>query len=134
MSKRLGVSPKSVEKPVSVQAEAHEMLWRAVPRERGENLKAWFPRAARVLGWSERRVRSFWNKEQRRVDYAEIETLNKRIAALKADEVRHERIAHEIRTSLEGRGERMPLDRGAPQVADDAVAGARRVVPGPGDQ
>lgn len=133
MSKRLGVSPKSVEKPVSVQAEAHEMLWRAVPRERGENVKAWIPRAARALGWSERRVRSFWNKEQRRVDYAEIQTLNQRIAALKAEEQRHERIVHDIRTSLEGRGKRMPLDRGTPQVTDDDVAEARRVVPGSSD-
>lgn len=133
MSKRLGVSPKNVESPVSVQAEAHEMLWRAVPRERGENLKAWFPRAARVLGWSERRVRSFWNKEQRRVDYAEIEALNKRIAALKADEARHERIAHEIRTSLERRSERVPVDGGPSQVANVVMAAARRVVPGSSD-
>ena len=130
MSKRLGVSPKNVERPVSVQAEAHEMLWRAVPRERGENLKSWFPRAARVLGWSERRVRSFWNKEQRRVDYAEIEALNKRIEALKADEARHERIAHEIRTSLERRVECLSLDGRPSQVANDSVAAARRVVPG----
>lgn len=133
MSKRLGVSPKNVESPVSVQAEAHEMLWRAVPRERGENLKAWFPRAARVLGWSERRVRSFWNREQRRVDHAEIQTLTARISAIKAEEERHERIAHEIRTSLEGRGNRMPLDGGPSQVADDAVADAGRVVPGSSD-
>lgn len=129
MSKRLGIPPKNLEVPLSVQAEAHDLLWRAVPRERGENLKAWFPRAARVLGWSERRVRSFWNQEQRRVDYAEIQTLTARIDALRADAARQERIAHAIRSSLENSGARLPLDGEPPQVEDGSVAEPRSVVP-----
>lgn len=134
MSKKLGVSPKSVESRVSVQADAHQMLWEAVPRRRGENLKAWFPRAARELGWTARRVRSFWNREARRVDYAEIATLNQRIEALKAAEARHQREANEIRTSLEMGRDGLPVGRGATQRSGHEMASAGGMVPRSGDE
>lgn len=134
MSKRLGVSPKSVESRVSVQSEAHQMLWEAVPRRRGENLKAWFPRAARELGWTARRVRSFWNMEARRVDYAEIATLNQRIEALKAAEARHQREANEIRTSLEMGRDGLPVDGRATQRGGNEVAPAGSMVPRQGGE
>lgn len=91
MAKRLGVSPKSVESRVSVQTEAKWKLWDAVPILPTENLKAWFPRAARELTrvakaagydkeirWSARRIRALWNGEARRIDHLEIKILGMR--------------------------------------------------------
>lgn len=129
MSKKSGVSPKSVESGVLVQAELQEKLWSAVPMHPGENLKAWFPRVASKLGWTARRVRAFWNGEARRIDYAEIVTLNRRIEALKAAEQRHQELAHEIRRSLALGSERIALDGEPDQQHDDAPSAAGRMVP-----
>lgn len=129
MSKRLGISPKSVESRVSVQSDAHEMLWLAVPRQRGENLKAWFIRAGCELCWRPRRVRAYWNREVRRVDYIEIETLNQRIESAKAAEKRHQEHANEIRQSLEMGSSRRALDGRQAQRVRDEVEKAGGVVP-----
>lgn len=119
MSKRLGISPKSVESSVSVQAEAKVKLWDAVPMQAGENLKAWFLRAARELGWTPRRVRAFWNDEVRRVEYLEIVTLNQRIASAKAAENRHQEHTNEIRKSMGMGSSRITLDGGQAQRLRD---------------
>lgn len=115
MSKRLGIPPKIVESEVSELAEVQGLLFDAVPQRRGENLKAWYYRAAGVLGWTPRRVRAYQNGEVRRVDYLEIKTLNQRISSAKAAENRHQKESHEIRKSLGATGERIALDGGPPQ-------------------
>jgi len=128
MSKKLGIPPKNVESIVSVQADAKLKLWDAVPMEAGENLKAWFLRAARSLGWTPRRVRALWNGEARRIDYLEIETLNQRIERAKAAERRHQEHANAIRESMEMGSTRRPLDGRQAQHMGDAVAEDRGVV------
>jgi transcriptional regulator with XRE-family HTH domain len=60
---------------------------------------------------------------------AELVSLQRRVEALQAAEARHEREAHEIRSSLEGDGGAVSADRGAPERSSDAVAATRRVVP-----
>jgi transcriptional regulator with XRE-family HTH domain len=60
---------------------------------------------------------------------AELASLQQRVKALKADEARHEREAHEIRSSLEGDGRSVSTNRGASEHEGDAVAAAGRVVP-----
>lgn len=64
---------------------------------------------------------------------AELVSLHRRIEALQAAEARHERETHEIRSSLEGDGRAVCLDRGAPQREGDAVAASSPVVPGKSD-
>lgn len=129
MSKKLGIPPKNVETNVSAQAEAKGKLWDAVPMRPDENLKAWFPRAARELGWSARRVRAFWNDEVRRVDYLEIVTLNRRIASAKAAENRHQEHANAIRQSMEMGSAHSALDGGSPRGLRDEMAPDRGMVP-----
>lgn len=65
---------------------------------------------------------------------AELASLHQRISALQAAEARHEREAHEIRSSLEGDGSAVRLDRGASEREGDAVAEARPVVSRASDQ
>lgn len=60
---------------VSVQTEARQLLWGAVPPQLGHNRKAWFAYAARVLHWRERRVRAVFNGEARRIDAQEMRQL-----------------------------------------------------------
>lgn len=80
MTKRLGDSPK--EARVSVQAETKALLWAAVPRRMGDNVKSWTLFAARQLGWNPRRVRAIWNEEARVISAEEWITLNKKLADL----------------------------------------------------
>jgi hypothetical protein len=82
MAKKSGVLPK--ESGVIAHAELQQKLWAAVPMRPGENLKAWFPRVAAALGWTVRRVRAYWNGEVRRIEYAEIVTLDQRIQQIDA--------------------------------------------------
>lgn len=133
MSKKLGISPKSVESRVSVQFELKAKLWDAVPMRPEENLKSWFVRAARDLDWSPRRVRAWWNGEARRIDYFEIETLNQRIERAKAAERRHQEHTNEIRKSMEMGSSRSALDGRPEQRMRDEMAEDRGVVPRPGE-
>ncbi len=101
MAKRLGILSKSLESKVSVQAEAKNKLWDAVPMMVGENLKSWFPRAARVLTqralaagfksedikWTPRRVRALYNNEARRIDHLEIKLLEMQKGAQRRREI-----------------------------------------------
>lgn len=64
---------------------------------------------------------------------AELASLTKRVETLKAEEQRHERETHEIRSSLEADGRAVCLARGASERESDAVAEARPVVPGASD-
>jgi len=80
MTKRLGRSPK--EARVTVQAETKALLWAAVPRRMGDNVKSWTLFAARQLGWNPRRVRAIWNEEARVISAEEWIALNKRLADL----------------------------------------------------
>ena len=65
---------------------------------------------------------------------AELATLNQRIEALKADEARHQREAHDIRRSLEMGSDGLPVDRGSQECLSREVAAPRGVVPRPGDE
>ncbi len=80
MSKRLGRSPK--EARVTVQADTKALLWAAVPRRMGDNVKSWTLFAARQLGWNPRRVRAIWNEEARVISAEEWIVLNKKLADL----------------------------------------------------
>jgi hypothetical protein len=103
MAKRSGIPPKSVESRVSMKVEAQDKLWGAVPRLKGENLKAWFPRVAsefnriarqagyKDLSWGPRRVRAYWNGEARRIDHLEIRVLELRE---KLNELEHDADKH----------------------------------------
>lgn len=133
MSKKLGISPKSVESRVSVQFELQAKLWDAVPMRPGENLKSWFPRAANALGWSPRRVRAWWNGEARRIDHFEIETLNQRIESAKAAERRHQEHTNAIRKSMETGSGRSPLDGREAHRMGGEMAEGRGVVPRSGE-
>ena len=59
----------------------------------------------------------------------EINTLNRRIDALKADERLHQEEAHGIRQSMEVGSAGVALDRGSAQRVRDKVATTRGVVP-----
>lgn len=128
-----GVIPKVVESVVSEVADAQDMLWDAVPRRKGENLKAWYSRAADdltkvafALGyrrkWTPRRVRAYWNGEVRVFHNREIRTLNQRIESAKAAtqaakehanairmEVGSGRLAVDVETTHGMRGEMEPI-------------------------
>ena len=116
MPKKLGISPKNLDSRMSLATDALEakrLLRRAVPRLEDEKLKTWFPRAARLLNWNQRRVRAYWNEEARTIHHREILTLNQRIDALKAAETAAGDHADAIRRSMEMGSERSPLDGGA---------------------
>jgi hypothetical protein len=119
VAKRLGIPPKIVESEVSELAEAQELLWNAVPLKRGENLKAWYERAARDLKWTPRRVRAYWNGEARTIHHREIKTLTQRISSAKAAENRHQEEANAIRQSMETGSESSALDGRPPQRLRD---------------
>jgi hypothetical protein len=102
MAKVLGVSPKVVEQGVpSVQAEAKQKVWDAVPMLAGEKLYLWFPRVARELRnaaikagiakevaqrWTPRRIRALWNGEAHRIDCLEMRIIDLRIQLNELDE------------------------------------------------
>lgn len=110
MAKVPGIPPKIVESEVSELAEAQGLLWDAVPRKRGENLKAWYVRAAAVLEWKPRRVRAYWNGEVRAVRHREIKTLNARIDRAKAAAQAAWEHSNAIRKTLEMGSDRRAVD------------------------
>lgn len=75
MSKVVGIPAKNVERRMLSRADLQSKIWAAVPMQPGENLKAYFPRAAGELGWTPRRVRAWWNGEARRIDHIEVVVL-----------------------------------------------------------
>jgi len=85
LTKKLAGSPK--EKSVSVEAEARELLWGAVPQRLGDNRKSWFAHCAHVLGWRARRVRAVWNQEARVTveEMRQLEALQQRAAQREKD-------------------------------------------------
>ena len=94
MAKRLGGSPK--EQTVSLQAEARELLWGAIPPRLGDNRKSWIIYAARILGWTERRVRAVWNGEARRIDAHEMRQLEDLYAARQQRAEQRRKDRHEL--------------------------------------
>lgn len=130
MSKVSGIPPKIVEPQVSELAEAQGLLWDAVPRRRGENLKAWYVRAASDLGWNARRVRAYWNGEVRTVRHREIKTLNQRIDSAKAATQAAREHSNAIKESLGATVARGSLDGRAPHGVRGDVEPSRRVVSG----
>lgn len=96
MTKKLAGSPK--ESGVSVQSEARELLWGAVPPRLGDNRKSWIAYAAHVLGWRPRRVRAIWNCEARVIRVEEMRALQERYTALERREAERKAI-NELRTA-----------------------------------
>lgn len=112
MPEKLGVSPKKLDSQMSLATDAMEakrLLRRAVPRLEDEKLKAWFPRAARLLSWSQRRVRAYWHGEARVIHHREIKTLEQRVEALKQAGQRHREKVHEIRDRASREGGPLPF-------------------------
>ncbi len=95
MSKRLGDSPK--EARVSVQAETKALLWAAVPRRMGDNIKSWTLYAAHQLGWNPRRVRAICNEEARVIRADEWTALNKKLADLTSAAARRQEAINELK-------------------------------------
>lgn len=98
MSKRLGGSPK--EKTVSVQSEARQLLWDAVPQRLGDNRKSWIAHAAHVLGWTPRRVRAVWHQEARVISVQEMRDLERRYAARQQSAEERRKARNELQASL----------------------------------
>jgi len=97
MTKRLGRSPKQ-EACVSVQAETKALLWAAVPRRMGDNVKSWTLYAAHQLGWNPRRVRAIWNEEARVIRAEEWTALNEKLADLTSAAERRGEAINELQT------------------------------------
>lgn len=98
MPKRSDNPSKDVE--MNTHAEVRSLLWEAVPPRMEDNRKSWLSRAARTMGWGERRTRALFYCEARCVTADEWRQLNQRLDALKAAEKRHQEHTHELRTLL----------------------------------
>lgn len=98
MSKRLDERSKGVEMPI--EAEARQLLWAVCPPSIYDNRKSWLARAARTLGWGQRRTKAIFYCEARTITADEWRTLNSRLDALKAAERRHGETVHELREVL----------------------------------
>lgn len=85
---------------MSTQLEARQLLWAAVPPAIHDNRKSWLARAARLLGWSERRTKALFYCEARVVTADEWRTLNQRLDALKIAERRHGEETHALKMVL----------------------------------
>lgn len=80
-------SSKSLEMFATAAHEARGRLEAIIgPLNPSDNLKAILPRIARRLGMSERRVRSFWARDARRIESHEMDRL--RIEARRAEHLR----------------------------------------------
>jgi hypothetical protein len=143
MDKVPGITPKVVESVVSEVADAQDMLWDAVPRRKGENLKAWYVRAADDLtraayalgyrrAWTPRRVRAYWNGEVSVFHNREIKTLNQRIESAKAATQAAKERAHGIR--MEMGSDRRAVDVGQTHGLRGEVEPDRGMVPRPDEE
>lgn len=129
MAKRLAGSAK--ERIVSVQSEARELLGTAVPWRFGDNWKSWTVYAARVLGWSERRVRAIRNGEARRIDVHEMRQLEDRISHQQQRAIQRRKDRDELRALLQGHRPPVPVAERACAGADGRESAGNRHV---GDQ
>lgn len=116
MAKRLAGSAK--ERIVSVQSEARELLGTAVPWRFGDNWKSWTVYAARVLGWSERRVRAIRNGEARRIDAHEMRQLEERISHQQQRAIQRRKDRDELKALLQGHRQPVPVVERARACAD----------------
>lgn len=132
MSKRLGDSPKR--QAMSITVEARDLLWAAVPPGIHDNRKSWLARAARLLGWSPRRVRAIWHCEARVITADEWRTLNQRLDALKAAERRHGEQTHELREAYRMAREDLPLAGRAAGGMDGRATDPGGARPAAGDE
>jgi hypothetical protein len=95
-------------------------LWRACPPDRSDNRKSWLAKAARTMGWGQRRTKALFYCEARVVTADEWRTLNQRLDALKAAERRHGEQTHELRTAYRDSREGVSMaGRAAEQMGDD---------------
>jgi hypothetical protein len=113
---------------VSVQAEARQLLWAAVPPRLEDNKKSWFVRAARALDWTPRRVRAVWHLEARVITAEEMRALQARYHALETRRAERKKERDELRTlSQVGRGP-LPMGGGTPeQLRVDTDEGSEMV-------
>lgn len=88
MSKVL--DPSSKRQAMSTRTEARQMLWEvAGPPGMHDNRKSWLTRAARLMGWGQRRTKAIFYCEARIITADEWRTLHQRLDALKTNEKRH---------------------------------------------
>ncbi len=119
MTKKSAQHSKGVE--VQIERQMREMLWEAFPPQVHDNRKSWLARAARSLGWGQRRTKALFYCEARVVTAAEWKTLNERLNAAKKREREHEERAYELRLVAGGMGEDVPLaTRESPPLPMDA--------------
>jgi hypothetical protein len=95
---------------MQVEQQMRAMLWEAVPPSITDNRKSWLSRAARTLGWGQRRTKALFYCEARVVTAEEWKTLNERLNAAKAKERLKAESAYERRLYRGGMGEHLPLD------------------------
>lgn len=94
------VDKHSKERPVSISAEARDLLWQVGgPPRITDNRKSWLARLARELGFGQRRTKAIFYCEARVITADEWRTLNQRLDALKAAERRHGEELNEYRKS-----------------------------------
>ncbi len=108
MTKRLDKRSKGVE--VQIEQQMRDMLWEAFPPQVHDNRKSWLARAARSLGWGQRRTKALFYCEARVVTAAEWKTLNERLNAAKVREREQDERAYELRAVVGGMGESVPVD------------------------
>jgi hypothetical protein len=108
MAKKLERVSKGVEMQIEQQMRA--LLWEAVPPLITDNRKSWLSRAARTLGWGQRRTKALFYCEARVVTADEWRTLNERLNAAKAKERQLAEKAHEHSIYRGGMGEAVPVD------------------------
>jgi hypothetical protein len=104
------------EKPVSVQAEAKELMWAAFPPRIEDNRKSYFHRVARELNWKVRRVRAFFHCEAK-VSVEELRQLQARCEHQQQRAAQREKDRHELKALLQGRQQRVPVVERAPAGA-----------------
>jgi hypothetical protein len=108
MAKKLERVSKGVEMQIEQQMRA--MLWEAVPPLITDNRKSWLARAARSLGWGQRRTKALFYCEARVVTAEEWKTINERLNAAKLRERQMAERENECRLYRGGMGESMPVD------------------------
>lgn len=108
MTKRPSQRSKDAEMQIEQQMRA--MLWEAVPPSITDNRKSWLARAARSLGWGQRRTKALFYCEARVVTAEEWKTLNERLNAAKQRErQQEERSNDQLRMAAGGMGRDLPL-------------------------
>ncbi len=103
-------SQHSKDAEMQIEQQMRSMLWEAVPPQIHDNRKSWLSRAARTLGWGERRTKALFYCEARVVTAEEWKTLNERLNAAKLRERQREEKANEHRLYRGGMGEAVPVD------------------------